>query len=242
MVFGLGAHTKIDSVRIVWPNRKATVILNPQINQSLKVDIQTSKQTELAKPGQVVKTIFKEVPHAMDAHVENNYTDFDYEGLIIQQLSDEGPALAAGDVNGDGLEDIFIGGANGQAGQIYIQAKDGRLSKLPQPAFNEHLLFEDTAATFFDADGDGDLDLYVGSGGNEAIERKEYRKDRLYFNDGKGKFTYQGSALPESYLNTSVVTAHDFDGDGDIDSVCRNPECARNLWYKPRKFFTGKRG
>ncbi len=217
LVFGLGAHTKIDSVRVVWPNRKATVIPNPQINQSLKVDMLTSKQTELAKSNQVVKTIFKEVPHTMDAHVENNYTDFDYEGLIIQQLSDEGPALAAGDVNGDGLEDIFIGGANGQAGQIYIQAKDGRLSKLPQPAFNEHLLFEDTAATFFDTDGDGDLDLYVGSGGNEAIERKEYRKDRLYFNDGKGKFTYQGSALPESYLNTSVVTAHDFDGDGDID-------------------------
>jgi len=217
LVFGIGTNTKIDSVRVVWPNRKSTTIANPKTNQTLKLDLQGSKPAELAKDKQTIKTIFTEVPNAMEAHMENNYTDFDYEGLIIQQLSNEGPALATGDINGDGLEDIFIGGANGQAGQTYLQGKDGRLTKLQQTVLTDHRMFEDTAATFFDADGDGDIDLYVGSGGNEVVERKEYRKDRLYLNDGKGKFTYQGSALPEVFLNTSVVIAHDYDGDGDQD-------------------------
>src|SRR5690606_29864498 len=125
---------------------------------------------------------------AMVPHKEDGYNDFDYEGLIYQKLSQDGPSLAVADINGDGHEDFFIGGAHGQAGTIYLHTGNGKVSEKKSAAFESDREFEDVAAAFFDADGDGDLDLVVGSGGNNVGMQRSYRA-RLYLNDGKGNFS-----------------------------------------------------
>ena len=129
-------------------------------------------------------------------HTENQFNDFTIQPLLINYLSRQGPCMAKADVNGDGREDIFIGGAKGQPGRLFIQSANGKFTASSQPALTKDSLPEDVAAEFFDADNDGDMDLIVGSGGYEFNENDPAFQDRLYLNDGKGSFTKKENALP----------------------------------------------
>jgi FG-GAP repeat. len=150
-------------------------------------------------------------------HHENLFADFDREPLIPKLLSTEGPFMAVGDVNGDGLDDIFIGGAKEQAGQLLIQRKDGSFARSNPGLFEQDSLSEDMGAVFFDANGDGRPDLYVVSGGNEYSEGASPLQDRLYLNQGAGRFTKATGALPSETESGSRVAAADYDGDGAVD-------------------------
>jgi enediyne biosynthesis protein E4 len=150
-------------------------------------------------------------------HHENDFVDFDRERLIPKMLSTEGPLTAVADVNGDGLDDIFIGGAKEQPGQLLIQNRDGRFLPSNPGLFEPDRVSEDGGAVFFDADGDEDVDLYVVSGGNEFSEEAPALQDRLYLNDGRGIFRKAVGALPHETVSGSRVAAADYDRDGDVD-------------------------
>ncbi|RZK47611.1 MAG: hypothetical protein EOO94_00190, partial [Pedobacter sp.] len=150
-------------------------------------------------------------------HTENRYIDFKSEYLIPYQLSKQGPYMAGGDVNNDGLDDVYIGGAQGQPGKMYIQGNDGRFAVLRSQPWIADSICEDMGSAFFDADGDGDLDLYVISGGNEWFYPGPWLQDRLYVNDGKGNFERDSAALPAEVYNGSCITVADYDNDGDVD-------------------------
>jgi hypothetical protein len=150
-------------------------------------------------------------------HAENDFYDTNREPLITQLLSTEGPALAVADVNGDGLDDVYAGGAKWQPGKLLLQQRDGSFRAASERVFAADSVSEDVDAVFFDANGDGRPDLYVASAGNEFGGRNEALRDRLYLNDGNGNFHRALDALPELFDNSSCVAAADFDGDGDID-------------------------
>ncbi|MEZ7496908.1 VCBS repeat-containing protein [Leeuwenhoekiella aequorea] len=217
MTIGIGEATRIDSMRVLWPNDKTQLFTSVKADQTLQLDEAEATEVFIPQKNKKIKTLLSELTsNSLISSPENTYNDFDYEGMIYKKLSEEGPALAVGDVNNDGNEDIFLGGAKGQPGIIYLHQGTGKLTIKKQPVFDQDNFYEDTAASFLDADGDGDLDLIVASGGNE-VGRKEVFKPRLYLNDGKGNFKKSENELPSAFQNMSVVAPEDFDGDGDID-------------------------
>jgi len=214
---GLGAIDRVDSVRVIWPDHRTHLITDVAANQTLTVDYSRDYPNYNPEGAQLLPALLTELnPSNLPRHQENDYNDFDYEGLIYKKLSQEGPALAVGDINNDGNQDVFLGGARGQSASLLLHRGKGELLTSPQKAFELDRDFEDTAAAFFDVDGDGDLDLIVGSGGNEVPEARTYRP-RLYLNDGKGNFSKSRDELPSSFHNVSVVAPADFDQDGDMD-------------------------
>lgn len=214
MTFGIGTK-KIDSLRVIWPNDKTQTIQKIVNNSTINLDIATA--TAIFKPKQKnTKTLFSEKPALMVAHHENDFIDFDYEGLISKMLSQEGPASAIADIDGDGDDDVFVGGAKGMPAKIYTNNGNESFSTTNQTALDNDAAFEDTAACFFDADKDGDQDLMVGSGGNEKADQANYA-NRLYLNNGKGIFVKSTSVIPTTNNNVAVITTYDFDNDGDTD-------------------------
>ncbi|WP_222981868.1 VCBS repeat-containing protein [Flagellimonas meishanensis] len=217
MTLGMGKSPKLDSIRVVWPDDKTQKLENVEANQLLVVKHSGATETYVPTKKITREPYLNEIDsRSLTSHQEDIYNDFDYEGLIYHKLSQEGPSLAVADVNGDGNEDFFIGGAHNQSGTLYLHRGDGNVSPKPVRAFEEDRNFEDVAAVFFDADGDGDQDLLVGSGGNNVNLQRSY-KPRLYLNDGKGNFTKSGNELPSTFKNISTISAHDFDDDGDMD-------------------------
>ena len=215
IIAGLGKR-KVDSITVTWPDRTVTHLLSPALNQLLTID-----QSD-AQPGKIVdgmshqlKALLTPVAANFDKHTEREYYDFYDERNIPKMTSREGPCSAVGDVNGDGLKDIFIGGARGQSGQLYLQTVNG-FSKKTIPSFDRFAMFEDVAAVFFDCDNDNDLDLFVGAGGNDVPKGSEELQHRLYINDGKGNFEI-GANFPPNFFNTGVAVPYDADNDGDID-------------------------
>jgi len=217
MTIGLGKTAQLDSIRVVWPDERTQKFETVQANQVLNVEHANATETYVLPKKEVKKSYLKEMDaNFAAAHQEDSYNDFDYEGLISHKLSQEGPSLAVADVDGDGNEDFFIGGAKGQPGIVYLHRGNGRISAKNSASFEADKNFEDVAAAFFDADDDGDLDLVVGSGGNNVGMERTY-VSRLYLNDGNGNFSKSGNELPSTYKNIATIAPHDYDDDGDID-------------------------
>jgi hypothetical protein len=214
MTFGIGTK-KIDSLHVIWPNGKFQAIKKITKNTTLNLNIKDAKIDYILK-NKTLKPLFVEKKTPFVAHKENDYTDFDYEGLISKMFSQEGPALAVADINGDGNEDVYVGGAKGQTGKIYLNNGNGNFAISSQKDLDRDFNFEDTAASFFDADNDGDIDLLIGSGGNEKADQANY-KNRLYLNNGKGVFVKSKTNVPTTNNNVAVIAPYDFDIDGDID-------------------------
>ena len=217
MTIGLGKATKVDSLRIIWPNNKTQKWNNIEVNSTLTLKQSEATEIQSSLLPKKNKTLVSEVLKTnLQKHQENSYSDFDYEGLINKMLSQEGPALAIGDINNDGNDDFYIGGAKNQPGLLYLNLGNGKTALSIQKSFDKDAMFEDTTAAFFDANGDGNLDLMIGSGGNEIGQENNY-KVRLYINNGKGRFDSAEKKLPSLRKNISVIAPYDFDNDGDID-------------------------
>ncbi|MFN4312643.1 MAG: VCBS repeat-containing protein [Chitinophagaceae bacterium] len=213
--FGLGANAQIDSIQILWPDRSLTQLPGIPADSIYKIDksdLTANARSLIAK----TSTIFTEQEVAWAPHVENDYWDYYTERNIPELLSREGPAFAMADVNGDGKEDWFLGGAQGQPGRLFLATEGGWLES-EQESFNSFADFEDVAAVFFDADADGDVDLFVGAGGNNIQPGSRQLQHRLFLNDGKGLFSIAKSAFPPSEVNVAAAVAADWDGDGDMD-------------------------
>ncbi|MCC7523653.1 MAG: VCBS repeat-containing protein, partial [Chitinophagaceae bacterium] len=216
--FGLGSIAAADSVKVVWHSGKQQVIPN------VKADRQITLKEQDASPGSHLpskeRTLFEEVksPFAY-AHAQLSINDFKRQPLMVNPMSFFGPCMAKSDINGDGLEDVYAGGATGQSGSLYIQQKSGQFVLTKQPAFDADKVSEDADAAFFDANGDGFTDLYVASGGYHNFSPGDTRlQDRLYFNDGKGNFRKTEGALPPLYFAKSCVRIADINGDGHPDA------------------------
>ncbi len=241
MDIGLGKTQKLDSMRVIWPNDKTQLFKAVAADQTLLLMQEDASDTYIPQKRKPSKALLQELPNkSLITQTENNYNDFDYEGLIAKKLSAEGPALATGDVNGDGNEDVFVGGPHDNAATLYLQVGKGKLVAKKQKVFNKDAHYEDTAAAFFDADGDGDLDLIVASGGNE-VGNKEALTPRLYLNDGKGNFS-KGKDLPSAFQNMSVVAPEDFDGDGDIDVFIGSRSVVGVYGVDPKHLFLENQG
>jgi len=210
MTFGLGSVKKVDSIKVIWPNKKVQHIGATAANQTLALGIKDAVDSFILKTLNQSKKYFSATKNELEAHKEDTYVDFNYEGLIPKMLSKEGPAIAIGDIDNDGNEDVFIGGAYNQKGQLYLQKKKG---KLIRSNFTTEIEFEDTSAVFIDIDNDKDLDLVVGSGGNFKHARTGVR---VYLNNGKGSFSAY-KIIARIKANISTIAPHDFDNDGDID-------------------------
>ena len=260
IVFGLGKNTKIDSAVITWPDRTTSIFISPQINKLHVVYQSVAKIIpEKIKEDIPVSTTFAMQAGSFDKHQENNYVDFYNERLVPRAFSREGPKAATADVNGDGLTDVYIGGAEGQTGQLYLQTKTGTFVKKEEKQFKERYvgvevnlksshsggdsslqglpkgespptttkgkqqfemqpyLVDDVADLFFDADGDGDMDLLVCPGGNNHTAGSNELRLRLFINDGGGNFLQNTTAFPETNMNISVAIANDFNNDGYPD-------------------------
>lgn len=243
LTFGLDTLKAVDSLRITWPNRRYTVIKNPSLNGVLNAISYVEQESQpLAIPTPLSGSLAESVPTTdWLAHRENDFQDYFQEKNIPSLLSAEGPRIAVGDVNGDSLDDFYVAGAKQQAGQLYLQRPNGNFLQSKQAIFETFALLEDTALLFFDADGDGDLDLYIGAGGNEEAAGSPLLADRLYLNDGKGNFS-SGPALPPNAMNTAVVAAYDYDGDGDQDLFVGSRSYPKEYGKKPQHYFLKNNG
>ncbi|WP_342085953.1 VCBS repeat-containing protein [Dyadobacter sp. OTU695] len=220
--FGVGNASKVDSVTVVWPDARMQVMKNIKADQILELD--HGKATGNAPTGYP-----KTAAASADApiftgltgtgidfqHKDDLYIDFKVQPLLPHLLSQNGPGIAVGDVNGDGLDDFYVGGAFNQSGRVFVQGKHQRFTSKALVTGQKYE--EDMGSLFFDAEGDGDQDLYVVSGSNEFEAGSRYYQDRLYVNDGKGNFNLNINALPPLTASGSTVNAADFDHDGDLD-------------------------
>ena len=233
--FGLGTVTEIDSMEVRWPDRTREVIRAVPADQRIRLvqdkntgrrqetpvlnasDVSTRTGPELTDRS---LRIFASaaVPGLDYGHREDGYTDLEREWLIPHSLAAEGPCMAVGDVNGDGMEDLFLGAAAGQPALLLIQQPGEKFERAMVTLLNHDRLTEDVDAAFFDAEGDGDLDLYVVRGGNEFPAGDPMLADRLLINDGKGNYSRgESGSIPYMAENGSCVCPCDFDGDGDTD-------------------------
>ncbi|MEP7195609.1 MAG: VCBS repeat-containing protein [Saprospiraceae bacterium] len=235
--FGLGQQSAVSSAEIIWPDQHKLILNNPEIDKLHTIHYKDSKD---AKNTAVNKTsIFEDISKNTIGdlrHQENTYIDFKREPLMIHKLSEEGPCVAVGDVNNDGLDDFFVGGSVGYAGRIYTQTPNGKFILMPNKDFEIDKLSEDVASKFIDINGDKLLDLYVGSGGNEYPANATEYQDRLYINKGKGIFEKSTKTLPLEGNSASCIAFSDIDQDGDQDIFVgsrsipgRYPESPDNL-------------
>ncbi|MBI4410352.1 MAG: VCBS repeat-containing protein [Gemmatimonadetes bacterium] len=234
--FGLGPSTQIDSLIVIWPDHRTQALTHVAADREITLSQDdavggTSHRVEPATPP--LFTVSSRLGIEF-GHDENTFFDYHRESLMPHQLSTEGPALAVADVNGDSLDDIYVGGAKWQAGRLFVQQRDGTFGASNEAVFQADSLHEDVDAAFLDADGDGDQDLYVVSGGNEFWGHHDALRDRLYLNDGRGVFRRAGDRLPTFFENGSCVVPGDFNGDGYTDVFVGSRAVARNYGLIPR--------
>ena len=238
LIFGLGHIDEdtnpslVDSIVVIWPDGQHQMLQNITGNQTLLIQqLQGNLPKNKLQPIPLVRQSDLKIDYV---HKENDVSDFIQKPLQPFDLARNGPALACGDVNGDGLEDLFVGGSAGQKGSLWLQTSNGTFEEEHQPVFVNDAYFEDTDAVFLDVDQDGDLDLYVGSGGNQVVE---LLTDRLYINDGTGRFSNGQRLLPIIQVNTACVRAADFDQDGDMDLFIGGRNINGQYGRAPRSFI-----
>tara|TARA_B100001939_G_C16945317_1_gene620034 strand:- start:1631 stop:4948 length:3318 start_codon:yes stop_codon:yes gene_type:complete len=220
LTVGLGDIEVVDSIEVVWPDQSRTLTYSPSINSLQYIKKENFFIDKNHK--EIRKTLFTTQNLPAKKHKEDNFVDYNYEQLVSKMISREGPALAVADVDNNGLDDIYIGGSRGDISQLILQNKPGVFVKSEQPFLIATEPYEDTTAIFLDIDGDGDQDLIVGSGGNNPTLQNSLIQDRVYLNDGNGKFSQEKTALPNYTTNTSVIAPNDFNGDGAVDLFIGN--------------------
>lgn len=236
--FGLGKGDKVSKLKVKWPDGHTLELDDVTVNKTLELNYKDSKPVGNIAANE--SGIFKECgPNiGLDyAHKENIFDDFSVEVLLPHKNSMHGPHLAVGDINGDELEDVFVGGAIEQAGRMFVQNKDGSFTPIPGPWVADGRQ-EDMGALFFDVDNDGDHDLYVVSGGNEYKANSIAYKDRLYINEGNNVFTKSVDAIPSNmHVSGKVVEACDYDNDGDLDLFVGGRLTPSKYPFAPRSFI-----
>ncbi|UTW63310.1 VCBS repeat-containing protein [bacterium SCSIO 12741] len=237
--FGLGDQSIVDRLTVTWPDGKTQTLTNIKGDQILTLDYKDAARS--ANAAESVNPLFAQNKAAgigLDfKHVENPFDDFEKEILLPHRNSQHGPGMSVGDINGDGLDDIYVGGAMNQAGQLFVQNENGKFSPKKLPAFISDKKSEDVGSLFYDYDKDGDLDLYVASGGNEYAENAPELQDRLYTNDGKGNFTKSKGVLPTMLTSGKSVSAGDFDADGDLDLFVGGRLVPGKYPFAPRSYI-----
>ena len=219
-VFGLSSASKIDTLSIVWPDGTETTKFDLSVNQAYEMDYSAETRSPVAKE-RTISTLLDRLDadlfNISYRHIENDFDDFASEILLPHRQSRNGPFISQGDVNNDGLEDIYLGGAMGQPGSLYIQQEGGLFQQKATQDFETESYHEDMQSVFFDFDLDGDLDLFVVSGGNDLVGNQNHYQDRIYENDGRGNFRRNRDWFNDPGISGQVVKTSDYDKDGDLD-------------------------
>ena len=240
--FGLGDIASIDSLLVIWPDSKFEVIENPEINSVMELNYEESAgefdyDRHRNRNTNIMLSDKSEEVNFSYSHTENSFDDFSREPLIPYKLSTQGPAFAVGDVNGNGLDDIYLGGSRGNAAKLLLQQQDGSFSESEQADFIEDRFSEDVDAIFFDANSNGFLDLLVTSGGNEYAGNFSELVDRLYLNRGDGTFTRSVNGLPAFSVNSSRAAIGDFNGNGHPDIFIGGHNVPWRFGVAPQSFI-----
>lgn len=216
--FGLGDQSTLTEVVVTWPDGKTSKIQNPKANTTIEVDYSNAvAMAEDVKPSSLKIRVDAPKLGIDYAHAENNFNDYELQLLIPQKQSTKGTGIVKADVNGDGLEDFFVGNARDASAALFIQNEQGKFAKSNEALWKKEAKYEDANALFLDVDGDGDQDLYVVSAGYELPKNSPLLQDRLYINDGRGNFKASANALPTMLTSGKAIAATDFDSDGDLD-------------------------
>ncbi|HEY4110278.1 VCBS repeat-containing protein [Puia sp.] len=221
--FGLGRIGVVDSLVVKWPNGRMQLIRSVPVDQVVKVDIKNAGMPyEADKPGLASGALFRNITDSLGIHYrheERDYIDFNVQRLLPHKFSEYGPGIAVGDIDGNGLEDMIVGGSAGHSAQVFLQGQGGNFvqSKLVEDPVALAKTCDDEGLLLFDANGDGYPDLYIAGGGYENEENSKAYRDRFYLNDGKGHFVLQPDALPENFTSKFCVRAADYDHDGKPD-------------------------
>lgn len=237
LLFGLGEASTIDRIEVVWPLGDTSVLEAVSANQTL--EIAQSRSSVEMHAGQLVHENAVDSVGAFGlnfVHRENTFIDFNEEPLIPHLMSTQGPRMAVADVNGDQLDDLYICGAAGQSGQLYYQTPSGEFRAGPD-FFLDNLQGEEVDALFFDADNDGDQDLYVVNGGGEVDVPASVFLDRLYFNDGVGNFSWRKDAVEPTFGNGACVVTLDFNQDGAQDLFVGVRSIPGNYGHDPQSIL-----
>ncbi|MEM6803925.1 MAG: VCBS repeat-containing protein [Bacteroidota bacterium] len=240
--FGLGDKNVIEELEIIWPDGKTQKLSNMQPNQVLKLEYKNAKTPEPNPTATRNQSLVFTELNSNFRHIDPAFNDYSKQILLPHKLSQTGPAVAKADVNGDGLDDVFIGGGHTQAGQLLIASTSGKFKPRPMPAFERDRRREDVGACFFDADGDNDQDLFVVSGSYEFVQNSKLLVDRLYLNDGKGNFSKSSNKIPEISSAGSIARAADFDQDGDLDVFVGGRVLPATYPFPPRSFLLVNEG
>jgi hypothetical protein len=244
-------HAGLDSLHVIpelhvrWPDGKRQTLRDIRTGQTLSIDYRDAGDPAKQEPATAAVALFEEITGRLGIsyrHEENSFNEFNREALMPHMVSREGPALATGDVNRDGLEDLFVGGAKRQPGSLFIQQQDGTFKEKKVAAFQEDFIYEDVDAHFVDFTGDGNLDLLVVSGGNEYSALSEYMLSRLYVNDGAGNFRRDPDRLPRVRLTGSVAAVGDVDGNGLPDIFLGARAVPWSYGTKPTSYLLINRG
>lgn len=237
--FGLDNAAKIDSIRVIWPDNKTTFSQDLTINQTIAPEKGNSLVTNTLT-SKLDTAYLKEITSPLDVayvHKENTFDDFKKWPLLFRGYSRPGPILQNGDINGDGLDDFFVGGTANKPANFYVQSVDGKFIQSPFQKSQEEIISENSAGCLFDADNDGDLDLYLANGSSEHYANPELYQDVLYLNDGNGSFKMETDALPKISFPTNTVVPIDFDKDGDQDLFVAGRMNPTKFPFSPRSYL-----